>query len=237
MFKRHKQIKPKIIIQPEQLRRALFMTGREYIKTPEYQKEAKKRFEELAEPARKQFKELAKQINDRINYSGLPQIVIQIKEQFASILKFNKLFSDGQIIKIPPPRPSFSTNAELIEIISEKAAEKALARFRKKPPKQKIILFFTKNGDLYREPKEKFCYRMQEQKLRLRILKSLTHQYKNTETIKLETECQSNEVIRKTIGEINQNAKYHLKLKGKLIESKPYSGYRINPIYIIKHAD
>lgn len=97
-----------------------------------------------------------------------------------------------------------------------------------------MIIYFSKDGDLYRKPKQKHRYFLKETKLA--IFKVLTHKFTKTEEIKDRVESVSNQSVRKMIGEINDKARNALKIpkKQKLIEARPGNGYRINSYYIIK---
>ena len=106
-----------------------------------------------------------------------------------------------------------------------------LAMLENYPKKDRTLLTLSPEGDLYREPKEKYCYPMRKEKNRLKTLRSLTKKYKDTQAIQIETESINTATVRKAIGEINRKAKSLLKLKKNLIESKPYSGYRISHFY------
>jgi len=230
-----KKIRVRKYVQPEQLRRTLVMTAREYMKTPEYQEKAKKRFEELIKPKLKYFETMAKQINQQMNFLGIPQAIKKIEKQYTSILKDyqsppNEMFVSPRYNNPP------SLTIDLIEKISEKSAEKVLNNLKKKTIKSpKITLFLTEDGDLYRNPKKTHYYSLRNEGVRLKILKILYSKYTDTNIIKSEAESSSASAIRKAIGEINRKAGFHLKLKRKLIESKPHSGYRINPTYTIRH--
>ena len=94
-----------------------------------------------------------------------------------------------------------------------------------------LYLTLSADGDLYREPKNKYCYSMKKEGKRLEILKILDHNFTKTTIITEQTTSKNNESIRKAIGEINRKAISNLKLERPLIESKTDSGYRINEFY------
>lgn len=136
-------------IKPKQLRDALVMTGREYRETPECKEKAAKQWKKFLDSWKrgaqfKQFEEMAATINQRINQindSGLPKMLKEIEERYASILENYKLFPkdkctflDRQIIEETPltpayNKPSFPT-PELINEIAEKSAEKVMEKFK-----------------------------------------------------------------------------------------------------------
>lgn len=98
---------------------------------------------------------------------------------------------------------------------------------------KKIILFLDKDANLYREPKNKYCYSLFEQKKPLKIIIFLTEKqgkdYILTPDIAFATETTNSQYVRAEIGKMNKAVSSRLKLKFKLIESKQNSGYRLNP--------
>ncbi len=93
-------------------------------------------------------------------------------------------------------------------------------------------IILSSDGDLYREPKIKYCYHMRNAKKPLAILRMLKTTYIPTNIIRDEIEIASDPATRKLIGKIRSQAKIHLGLKNKplFIESKG-EGYRISPYY------
>ncbi|PIT88675.1 MAG: hypothetical protein COU29_02820 [Candidatus Magasanikbacteria bacterium CG10_big_fil_rev_8_21_14_0_10_36_32] len=98
----------------------------------------------------------------------------------------------------------------------------------------RTLLTLSTDGDLYRNPKNKYCYSMKSEGKRLKILETLGDDYIKTNKIKEKIESTSNEAVRKAVGIINKKSKYRLKLKQPLIESKLGCGYRINGLYKLK---
>lgn len=94
-----------------------------------------------------------------------------------------------------------------------------------------IVLFLDQSGDLWKQPKEKFCYRMISAKGRLEILKFLIR-YKVKDNY-IETRKIADKLgreatyIRSELGKMKKSAKSNLKIN--LIDSKQGSGYRLNP--------
>ncbi len=99
---------------------------------------------------------------------------------------------------------------------------------KKENPK---IITLSIDGDLWREPKSKFCYRMRTKKP-LAIFSTLKTTNTPTSVIREQAGIKNNEAVRKLIGKINARARDILKLKKAypLIDSKG-EGYRINPYY------
>jgi len=115
--------------------------------------------------------------------------------------------------------------------IYEKSQEKT-----KKQQAKETVLYLNQNGDLYREPKDKFCYPMNEKSNRHKIIRFLATNkgYQLTEFISRELGIKSEKNIRTEIGKMRNNIEKHLKIKGKdFLQSKKESGYRINPKYKI----
>lgn len=216
-------------IEPKQLQDTLAMTAREYIQTREYQKQSRKRWEQWLESQRKHFEDMAKIIN-RV---GVPQALKTLKDQFTRILNTPRIprevFSSIKI-SAPPSR------VQLIEIISDRTAKKVFTKLKNAERQQGMTLFLTEDGDLYREPKSKYCYPMREEKMRLAILRNLGHEFKKTRDIQEEVGSTSTNSIRKAVGGINRNAKLLLELKRALIQSKAYSGYKINSFYTMEEV-
>lgn len=94
-------------------------------------------------------------------------------------------------------------------------------------------LYLNSDGDLYREPKSRYCYPLTGDRHKIvRHLASHNGYQKTSEmALVLEKDGQS---IRKEIGKIRGNIKKLLKLNGEdVIEMRKGSGYRINPAYKI----
>jgi len=93
-----------------------------------------------------------------------------------------------------------------------------------------------KNGELWKEPKKKFCYPLEEARERHKIIKYFTenklYNYLSTKQIANDLET-TNSNLMKQIGNINSIAKGKLKIRNNLLEGKRNSGYRINSGYKI----
>ena len=102
---------------------------------------------------------------------------------------------------------------------------------------EKIVLFLNADGDLYREPKSRYCYPLSKEKMREKIIRFLIDKgYQQTALIQSEVGSIDTGSVRLAIGKINGNAKSLLGLKNKLIEGRKGSGYRINPRYKIQNS-
>jgi len=154
-------------------------------------------------------------------YSNLFKIE-KIDSKTANILK--------QLIANPP---NISEDDKLKQV-----ANNVLMEFMEKidlpderETEKQMTLMLTSDGDLYREPREKYCYHMDKKAKRLAILKMLEPEYKSTDTIRIKAKITNNKAVRKHIGDIRQKAQNYLKLRRKLIESNGSDGYRINRFY------
>lgn len=99
------------------------------------------------------------------------------------------------------------------------------------------ILYLNNNGDLWREPKIKYCYPMGETSDRHKIVRYLATNrgYQQTSQISSALEGKDEQLIRKEIGKIRGNINKFLKLNGKdVIDNKKESGYRIGLNYRIQ---
>jgi len=107
------------------------------------------------------------------------------------------------------------------------------AQGKAKPEIKQIILHLSAEADLYRDPKNKYCYPMGKEDLRHRIIKYLIGKtYQPTPDIRMATNAGSDYSVRSAIMKINAKAKNDLKIT-RLIEGRRTDGYRINPKYRI----
>lgn len=99
-------------------------------------------------------------------------------------------------------------------------------------------LYLNTVGDLWREPKNKYCYAMGEKSDRHKIVRYLANNkgYQQTSAISSELEGKSEQSIRTEIGKIRGNIKEFLKIDGKQVieEGRKGSGYRMGSKYKIK---
>lgn len=101
-----------------------------------------------------------------------------------------------------------------------------------------VELTLDNDGDLYKEPKEKFCYQLHTDQEPLKIvlyfIKRQGLGFESTKMTALSLE-KDPQYLRAEIGKINRIAASRLGLgKEKLIEAKQNSGYRLNPRILIK---
>lgn len=130
--------------------------------------------------------------------------------------------------------------ADLEKSIARMAAEGAaygLAAKKAKPADKKKVIYFSSDGDLYREPKAKHCYamgkEMQRQKL-VRIL--LEHKtFVSTDELTELTGSKNRKALHNAKLMINRKARVRVGIEN-LIIGRSVSGYKINPEYKIKQV-
>lgn len=97
-----------------------------------------------------------------------------------------------------------------------------------------LVLYLDGNGNFWHGDKSKLCYVMDATSQRLKILSYLVDNadFQSIDTIAEYLGVENKQNIRSEIGKIRKNITHNLKIDGdELIESKPSSGYRINPKY------
>jgi len=93
------------------------------------------------------------------------------------------------------------------------------------------ILYLEKNGDLWHGNRAKFCYSMESDSERLKIMTFLADNKGLQRTADIaEYTGKSSETLRKEIGKIKAKIRNFLKIDD-LIESRKNEGYGINPKY------
>ena len=99
--------------------------------------------------------------------------------------------------------------------------------------KNKNTIFLNSSGDLYREPKNKYCYSMGEKDDRHKIVRFLMANkgYQPTSQIAFQFEDKNEDSVIDTIGKINSIAKGKLQIKDNILLGKRGSGYKTNSAY------
>ena len=123
-------------------------------------------------------------------------------------------------------------------VVDEKKFDEIYEKYEKTFPahesetKETNILYLSHDGDLWRKPKEKYCYQMGEKSDRYKMLRYLVTNRGYQETPSISRECgdKNLQTVRTEIGKINENATQHLKIK-KLILGRKESGYKISEQY------
>jgi len=155
----------------------------------------------------------------------------EVRRQFEYLDEKQKAFEElGKQI-------SSRIQKDFLEEGLEKIAK--LKKDEKRNKKKQIkegTLYLNQNGDLYREPKDRYCYPMGEKSNRHKIIRFLVMNkgYQPTGFISTELGIESEKTIRTEIGKMRNNIKKYLKIDGKdFLQGKKESGYRINPKYKI----
>ncbi len=120
-----------------------------------------------------------------------------------------------------------------IEIVPGRLAQMAKGHSTTSQPNDSVILHLNKDGDLYKDPREKFTHEMKGSGIPLKILRYFidnpnTDYEETTETMALNIGMKA-EQLRKEIGKMRSKIKSNLKLSSPLIEARQNSGYRLNP--------
>lgn len=102
----------------------------------------------------------------------------------------------------------------------------------------KIVLRLSKDGDLYKEPREKFSYPMSKKGVPMKLVRyfadTLEGEYQETDSI-AESLNMAKQAVRTEIGKLRKAVKKPLGLeKIDVIETKRHSGYRLNPHITIR---
>lgn len=125
------KLSAKYEVKPKQIRDALVITGREYLKIKEYQEEVEKKFRKIFQPHFEIFEKMAKQINEYVTSSGILEVMEKTEEAYSRLLKsYQPEIRDVFISPRNYSRAIFTD--EDIEMISEKAAEKIFEKINEK---------------------------------------------------------------------------------------------------------
>lgn len=184
----------------------------------------------------RQIKKLRDDLNAEIEKQGF---FIKFQKNIEDLLKKDKInLETFKILQILMGQERSMTTDEKISLVADKAVEKQ-KQFTHHLESNHIPLYLTISGDLYKKPKEQFCYQMHNDSCRLAIVRALIgySTFRDPkETIK-EVPAKSYTSFTGAIGQINRKAHNLLHLPdGKenyLIISKNGSGYMINPLYAI----
>lgn len=111
----------------------------------------------------------------------------------------------------------------------------ALTKNVTSPAGPKIIIYLSPDGDLYREPKSQYCFRMEVLSGRMKLVMALmaSKKYIPTKTLIDLANLSSVKSVQSAVQAIKRMA--HKKLKvSEFIEGWQDSGYRINPNVVLK---
>ncbi|MDB4984423.1 MAG: hypothetical protein JWM20_602 [Patescibacteria group bacterium] len=100
------------------------------------------------------------------------------------------------------------------------------------------ILYLDRDGTLYRNPRSKYHYELNQGSNRYKILRFLIENHGYQKVISLENELgiKNTKSIRPEIGKIKAKIQNNLKIQN-FIEGKKGSGYRISPLYKVDLED
>jgi len=169
-----------------------------------------------------------------------PETLKEIKARIEKRKKeqVNQISDNKEFIPTKEPFPIRIVGETEIKGL-EKGLEK-LVKIQKQEKKEKqtkeTTLYLNQNGDLYKEPKERYRYPMSESEGRHKIVRYFVENkiYNYYPTPELATALEKDEtLLMKEIGKINTIIQTKLKLKDKILDGKRGSGYRINPNYKI----
>lgn len=167
------------------------------------------------------------------------RIQLEMQKIYRDILKPFIVNKTEVYLSAPLHRPGFPILDSDIKAIAERFAEIFISKTKGGQISNRILLTLTKEGDLYRTDDRSRCYRMHREAARVKILRYLLglDTFKASKIIQRETGCPSYSALTNAIGRINAKARSELQLsKGdsnRLIISKPYNGYMVNPLYVI----
>lgn len=225
-----------------------------------YEEIVKNISEQLA-PLKNALEEISRLQSTTKNYltPALQRLIAPIKQIEEQIKKVNEMYESTKtpnVSIVPSTILKAEQNAEIVSELrninnkierlitqksfSVKVTEMPELKIKKSESKRKKIketaLFLNQNGDLYREPKDRYCYPMGEKSNRHKIIRFLVMNkgYQLTEFISTELGIESEKTIRTEIGKMRNNIEKYLKIDGKdFLQGKKESGYRINPKYKI----
>jgi len=170
---------------------------------------------------------------DKMRQEGIDPLIIfgEMEEEMEKIQRAKNSIPSGlsYFIRSNYELPASRIHNYLIQELSKEETKKPAEKQIKK-----TTLFLNQNGDLYREPKDRYCYPMGEKSNRHRIIRFLATNkgYQFTEFISKELGIESEKTIRTEIGKMRSNIEKYLKIDGKdFLQGKKESGYRINPKY------
>jgi len=170
------------------------------------------------------FEELQKKLEDEQKIKYTDEEIKKTEKEFGRLLAIARNLY-----------PFFVVNED--KLLTTKPAENPMII----PPIKKgkgdaTKLFLNKVGDLWRKPKDKYCYQMDEDSDRHKIIRYLAtnNGFQRTKSISSALNNKSVKSIRTDVGKIRKNIKKFLKLEGnKVLGSKKGSGYRIEPLHTI----
>ena len=125
-------------------------------------------------------------------------------------------------------RKSFEKYKKFLTVANKESNQNS-ATLKDKDAQENIYL--DRSGDLYRKPKNKYCYSMEQNSDRYKIIKYLIKNkgYQPTGQISSIFDSKTENSIISEIGKMNSSIKGKLQIKDNIILGKRGSGYRMNP--------
>lgn len=172
-------------------------------------------------------------ISENITLSDTEKILDKFcnDAQYAVLPKLPKEQEGGYFVIYPPVEDPFSDNFNNFRKMVTKITQQGIDTGKD----AKKTLYLSANGDLWKEPKKKYCYRMTENSNKHKIVKLLADykgEYVKTEIISKTLNGKKAKLVRGDIAKIKRKIKNNLSISN-VIEGRPVSGYRINPKYRI----
>lgn len=173
----------------------------------------------------------------KIKSNALKQAVKETEALLNKLTKENKL--DQETIEILQ-NVYLGKKRDPVEERMNQTVESFKAEIRqvKSDGVSKLLLTLSSDGDLYRKPKEKFCYPLKKTGQRIAIVRFLINQKNFVSGDEIKDEIQTSYgATTFAISKINTIARHNLDLpEGKLndlIISRDRGGYKLNPLYPI----
>ena len=125
-----------------------------------------------------------------------------------------------------------------IKTLAREAATSFAEYFAKSasgPTSKKTLVYLSSDGDLYREPKNQYCFRMEASSGRMKLVTTLmaSKKYVPTRTLIDLTGLSSVKSVQSAVYEVRQAVEKKLKVQN-FIDGWQDSGYRIHPNVILK---
>jgi len=203
-------------------------------------------------PDKKELERTEKLLDKRLNFDvpGIP-LAFPLRRLMAKTklhkdklikvldnLKANGVITAMDITELQKPKMVDFDARLLIDINKEKLIQYKNDLLKDRIiDKEKEILYLNQVGDLFKKPREKYCYPMNKAKKRHKIIhyfaENKIYNYYSTNQIALDLETEKN-ALRKEIGKLNSiiKAKLHLG-KDNILNGRIGSGYMINSKYKI----
>lgn len=163
------------------------------------------------------------------------QPVIDVWAKNIQLPPESRLFVPNSIVTsqfIAPRR--YPDSKEIAREVTEQILKIIETKKLKNNSSEKIPVILSKDGEL--STSDKHRHPLQNDKSRLILIRTLSHEYLKTQYLVKITGYKNADSLYKTIQSINQQARNLLKIKIKLIVGKRGSGYKFNPKIKVQKA-